>query len=314
MPYRVRADESVAEEVPRIACEQIDRAVDEATSVDLSAAEAIHKVRKRCKRIRSLLRLVRRQLGDLYAVENAWYREAAAELSDIRDAQVVAKAFDELLCYFNKNSDLNELADIHAYLHGRLDSQNGDRGVRRGLKRFCDAMVEGRGRIASWPIHDDGFHAVRAGLKRIYSRGRRDMRLATAEPSSDTIHEWRKRVKDHAHHMQLLRSVWMDPMKARRGEAEMLADVLGADHDLAVLRKTLLACPELGGAKALQTVLGLIGRRQVELRAGAAGLGGRLYAEKPEAFTRRIERYWGTWRGQHQSVPSAAHPREVIPV
>ena len=313
MPYRIRADESIDEAIRRIASEQIDRAAEEATCANLSAAEAIHKVRKRCKQIRSLLRLVRPKLGDVYAVENAWYRDAAARLSDIRDAQVVSDTFDKLLAYFNKYSYANEFSDITLCLRARRTAvaQSEADEVRTGLKRFSQAMEEGRARIAAWPVNDDGFNVIRLGLKKSYSGGRREMLHASADPSAEAIHEWRKRVKDHAHHVRLLQDVWKEPMKARRRETETLGDWLGDDHDLEVLRATLPSCREHAGTKSLRTVLAFIDERQGELRAAAMTIGARLYAEKPKAFARRFDGYWSSWRGQHDYDQPVAYLRSA---
>src|SRR5262245_47740548 len=102
MSYRIQADEPVDEGIRRIAREQVDRAAEEAGSSESNAAEAVHKVRKRCRQIRSVLKLIRPVLGEAYVAENAWYRDAAARLSGIRDAQVVNDAYDDLLIHFKK--------------------------------------------------------------------------------------------------------------------------------------------------------------------------------------------------------------------
>jgi hypothetical protein len=56
MSYRLHFNETLAEGFPRIASEQIDRAVTELTAEDAVAADVVHQVRKRCKKIRGLLR------------------------------------------------------------------------------------------------------------------------------------------------------------------------------------------------------------------------------------------------------------------
>jgi len=58
MSYRIHFNESLADAVPRIVCEQMERAVAVLTVPDPDVTQAIHQVRKRCKKIRGLLRLV----------------------------------------------------------------------------------------------------------------------------------------------------------------------------------------------------------------------------------------------------------------
>ena len=77
MAYRIRTkDDDVEQAVRRIACEQIDRALAEIDDDGLDFARKVHQVRKRCKKLRGLVRLVRPAL-DAYGRENAAFRDAA---------------------------------------------------------------------------------------------------------------------------------------------------------------------------------------------------------------------------------------------
>ena len=59
MPFRFKNPDELPSETQRIATEQIDRAIDELDDSSLDYHETIHQVRKRCKKLRGLLRLVR---------------------------------------------------------------------------------------------------------------------------------------------------------------------------------------------------------------------------------------------------------------
>ncbi len=136
--------------------------------------------------------------------------------------------------------------------------------------------------------------------------------LRFERPRSATLHELRKRTKDHAHQLALLRSTWQGPMQARRSDVERLADLLGDDHDLTTLRATLLECADEPDTPAvLETTIGLIERRQVELRTEAERIAALIYAERPKAFARRLERYWRIWRRKAAGSPVRYRPRLV---
>jgi CHAD domain-containing protein len=141
-------------------------------------------------------------------------------------------------------------------------------------------LTEARARVDGWPLERDGFDAFEDGLRRIYRRGRRDWRAALEDPSTENLHEWRKRVKDLWYSYSLLQEAWKPVMGALADEAHALSDRLGDDHDLAVLSDF--------GAEPLEE---LIATRRRELQEEAFAYGARLYADKPGAYVRRIERW-----------------------
>ena len=73
MSFYLLADESVEDGIKRIVNEEINQAIKEIDNPRLKRNEAIHEVRKHCKKIRSVLRLVRPQFEETYQFENAWY-------------------------------------------------------------------------------------------------------------------------------------------------------------------------------------------------------------------------------------------------
>ncbi|MDP3895474.1 MAG: CHAD domain-containing protein, partial [Mesorhizobium sp.] len=90
----VKSDRTIEMGVRRIALEQIDAAL-EAAGPDAARDDRIHRLRKGCKKLRGLIRMVR-PVFDGYAVENAAIRDAAAGLSGARDAEVMIATLDML--------------------------------------------------------------------------------------------------------------------------------------------------------------------------------------------------------------------------
>jgi CHAD domain-containing protein len=73
--------------------------------------------------------------------------------------------------------------------------------------------------------------------------------------------------------------------------ADELGELLGEEHDLAVLTERVRASPALAGkAKTRRALLKEIKRRRKKLRKRALKLGERLYREQPGRFTRRVAR------------------------
>jgi hypothetical protein len=73
--------------------------------------------------------------------------------------------------------------------------------------------------------------------------------------------------------------------------AHALTDVLGDEHDLAVLVRSLDEA-EIDQDGAARSLAEFIASRRAGLQAEVRPIGLRLYAEKPARFTARLERYW----------------------
>jgi len=71
------------------------------------------------------------------------------------------------------------------------------------------------------------------------NRARRRLRAAADEITDEHLHEARKRAKDLWHATQLLRPAAPKKLKRLSRRAHRLADLLGDDHDLAVLEQAL---------------------------------------------------------------------------
>jgi hypothetical protein len=104
--------------------------------------------------------------------------------------------------------------------------------------------------------------------------------------------------------LEFMTPVWPGLVRELADQAHKLADYLGDEHDLTVLRQK---AQEHGDAipdrEDLSAFLSLIDRRRLELQKKAIVLGHRLYEEKPGAFATRFQGYWDNWQA---SSPNAA--------
>lgn len=288
MAYELTAAETVADAIRRCAREQLDRAIRALTS-ELAAdpVSAIHTARKAIKKERSLLRLARGALrGNQRAAENAVLREAAARLSGLRDAEVMLQTLASL----SERYGARLPEDATAAARERLER---DREVERAREAAVQETVEDlrgvRRRVQDWHLSVDGWAALAAGLERSYRDARRAMRRARRDPSLENLHDWRKRVKDTWYELRLLAPVCGPIVGGAAQEAASLSEVLGEEHDLGVLRDRLVE---------LEALTALIDERRAYLQAQAQLIGRRLYAERPNAFVRRLKRLWQAGRVQ----------------
>jgi CHAD domain-containing protein len=257
---------------------------------------AVHRVRRELKRARALVRLLRPAMrpGSFRAI-NVALRDAGRELAGRRDARVLVATLDRLV--ERERLVPGPLAPLAAGLRADWEAASGSPAaamataaigppgpvptpaarVRAAAQALRRARVRG-----DWPVLADGLYEV-------YRRGRRALRTARREPSAECLHEWRKQVKHGWHALELLEPAWPRPMRALAREAHRLADRLGEDHDLAVLRARLAAAVIDEPARGL--ALAALDARRLELQRSAFRLGERLYAEPPRRFVARV----GAW-------------------
>lgn len=296
MAYRFAPDESVQENVRRTGLEQLDRAVQELSDgVKVDPLVAVHAARKALKKERSLLRLSRGALppGQRRRL-NAHLRDAAAQVGATRDADVMLSALGDLSDRYAGQIPATTFDTVRSRLEQERDRTREQAGA-------SEAVAEGlrglRQRVESQHVRGDGWKALQPGLARSYRRGRKTMRRAQRAPTDENLHEWRKRVKDLWYHLRLLREVAPHTVKGQIDEAHALADLLGDDHDLAVLTGRLhRLAPDL--PVDVGPLLALVAHRRGELQEHAAWGGARLYAESPSRFAKRLRRYWKASRAQ----------------
>jgi CHAD domain-containing protein len=267
--------------------EQLDKGAEDLTSEGHAddPVTAIHDARKRVKKSRALLRLVRPGLGEKrYKRENRMLRDAARTVAGARDADVMVETVDALREHYAGRLPADRFESVRAALAEEAEQSRG----KADPSLLATALRKVSGRVDDWPLEGACWPMVNKGLTKAYGRGRKAFASADADPTTENLHEWRKRVKDLWYHQRLLKPAWPDVLGAQADEAHRLADLLGDDHDLAVLAERLEHDPPSDGAGE---VLELIEERRAELLAEVRALGRRVYAEKPKQFARRMSRY-----------------------
>ena len=295
MSYKFASDEGVQEAVVRCSREQLDTAVHALRDeFQHDPAEAIHVARKAVKKERALLRLLRGSLnGKQRFYENHALRTAARELSGARDDEVQIQTLEDLGTRFSGQLPRSTVAAVREQLEAGQGRASESTATADAVQRLAAV----RARVGDWELRADGWMAIDSGLTSTYRRGRRAFRCAGEEPSTDHMHEWRKRVKDLWYALRLVEPICGPTVNGQAKEAHRLADLLGDDHDLALLRARLERLDGLVAADVGE-VFGLIDYRRGELQDEAVHIGQRLYLETPKQFRRRVRGYWRAGEAQ----------------
>jgi CHAD domain-containing protein len=285
MAFRFKLNEPLSRGVRRIALAQLE--VAERRLKDDPVA-AVHEVRKSLKRIRALLRLARPALGDkIYRAENAHLRELGRSLSSRRDRDVMQVTLKKLEPQLPADK-----RDVVARLCASLAAAEVP-AKASDFRKVRSALVQAGKRFAKLKPQTDEFRALEEGLRKSYKSGLRALEGALADRDDEVFHDLRKAVQQHWRQMLLLSKAWPEVCRARASSARDIAQILGEEHDYAVLAAHVGAQRDgaISDAEARLVVMHCQSRQQ-ELRAMALPMAKRLFALPAGSFTRQIAASW----------------------
>jgi CHAD domain-containing protein len=249
-------------------------------------AVAVHEFRKAMKRWRALLRLLEPYLGEGGKRLRFEARDLARKLSRPRDAQSALNALDDTLKH-DANFSLVTLRTIRARLE-ELRTQAESAILNAETRTRMRAYLRRASRsVDRWPVERIGFDDITERVTDTYRRARRALPNEWSKTPADELHELRRRVIEHRYQMELVEPLWPRLGKLWVEEAQRLRDRLGRFQDLVVLSG--LTAPHQLLARWRSRLAAQIADRQSVHLAAASRLGGRLFAERPKAFRRRLE-------------------------
>ena len=291
MAFRLKLNEPIDKGFRRIGLEQIGRAQRQLEGAASNSTTAVHETRKSLKRVRALLRLFRTGLGETtFRAENARFRDIGAMLSSARDSQVLIQTALKLETLPGQVSNAG-LAAFKKMLQedGAENPPVPDAVIAEALEKLLKSAKSFR----RLKVGGGDFDIVEGGLRRSYGKALKCFAAAYASPHDEAFHEWRKTVQQHWRHMALISRAWPDHFASRVTAARALSQLLGDDHDLAMLRAHLSTLPTSRlPAMHVSEIERLTAARQQELRTEAAPRGRQLFVEGAKGHSRRVGEIW----------------------
>lgn len=286
--YHWKADEGVSEGFRRIVFDELELTIWQLSENAAALDEAVHEARKSLKKIRSVMRLMRDILGPHYDKENAALGDAGRKLSPLRDAEALIEMFDQL--------DDRGLVSVRKGLAERKKELGRDFHRKRVRANVLKTLREVAARVKKWDLPQADVEIVSSGFAETIRRNRKARDVAIASSKPEDFHEWRKRAKDLRYHLALVGKAWPKVLDGYQEAAKDLEAKLGDDHNLAVLRTTILEQPDrFGKQEDIKAAMEIIDDRQQKLRAEAQSLAEPLYHEKPKQWRKRLEFCWSVW-------------------
>ena len=268
MSYRIAAGKPLAEEIRRIAVEEIDAAAALLANASNDRQRAVHQARKRLKRLRGLVKLVRVADPAFHAAENARYRDLARSLAPLRDADTLVETADRFLTKSRKKEAAAHFHTVRGHLvarRARIIAAHHDTDFRAILAAFAKAREPMAG-FTLPALQEEAAHLLLEGGDDMLRRARKALKRARRRGEAEDFHDLRKAIKYHRMHLSLFEELRPES-SARRRSADLLGEKLGELNDIDVLRAAL-AEEEGGiaGPEPLRAVLKRLAAREKALR------------------------------------------------
>lgn len=229
---------------------------------DLPLERRVHKVRRKLKRDRSLLRVFAPAVPELAGAIRLKLRDAGRELAGLREAHALAAAAADL----GRELDARGSAALKAAV-AMPDVDEGSESA--AIARAASLIGDAAALVAFLPTAK-GRRRFNAALAEAHDRSRRLRRKAERSGRTADLHDWRKALKDLVH-LTLLGNGLLRHGKGVVSRARAAEERLGDDHDLAILRERLVKGGRTAAARFVSNVE--IGDRRNSLQRRAFRLG-----------------------------------------
>lgn len=242
----------------------------------------VHDVRTAGKRVRASLKLLRQAMGnEAYHRENAAVRDLGRLFHDRRDSHVALETLKAV-----RGDDPAFAAERIGPLCDALQAQAQQAvaatPMDEAIDQVRDTIFTARRRIEELKLAP-----LRPGeaFRRLFRQCRRAYEAARDTPDAEHLHEWRKRAKTLRYALKALEAVW--PKRVRRWCKALKAqsDLLGQDHDLAMLAERVSDTEQLARIAEHRAAV----QKQVFDEARD------IYRQKPAKAARGLTRHWKDW-------------------
>ena len=286
MSYELSQDGSLGKNLVRIFRGQIDGALALARGETKPGDTLVHDIRKHLKKARSVLCLLRKQIGrkSLRRADGR-LRNIGRLVTEIRDAEVrleTMRQFEQATHHYRSYQKIERLltAELENFVAG-CDGWEGE---------AVHLLEEVRRQTKSWSTAGYRWRQLRDGLRKTYRSGRKALAKARSKPSVERIHKLRKQTKLLGYQVRLLRP-WNNVLvNGLLEQLTQLGELLGRVHDFVLLADRLaLERAESRWGKQDDELLALIERNQAELQQRGLELAACFFAPRPAAFDESLE-------------------------
>ncbi len=282
MKYFQPDNESTAEGAARIASSLLDAIAERLADGQLLSDIDIHEIRKTCKRLRALLRLLRPNLTAHEFQENdRKTRRLAIRLGPARDQAVMLATIDRLTQHYAAMLASDVFGPSREWL---LQQQNSSE-VHVAAHTLRSSLEDLRTSIIALDLQSVSNKTLLAGVVECYRLARKALRQVEQQPDNDAVHALRRHTKHLFNQLTMIADLDSAGIVALIDLSHSVEEALGQVHDLSVLTTAITGAATLRRDTLRHEILGsLLESRWIRQLSGSLRQANMLYDRKPGKF------------------------------
>ncbi|MEN6625737.1 MAG: CHAD domain-containing protein [Candidatus Sumerlaeia bacterium] len=251
---------------------------------------AVHELRRICKELRALWRIVRPLVGEeTFSRENLRLRDAARGMAGARDAVVMLDTLERMRRCRRGRAARAEWREAATALREQVARAHGESLAPASVESLEPAFT---GMLEAVRATHDELQKIQPGesgitwqpgVEQVYRQGRKRMKQAYASGVDADFHNWRKSTKYLFYQLRLLERMKLARPGKRVKALNSLEKLLGRDHDLVLLRERMISLAA-GDHAPGALVIDDLARASERHRKLARKPGKKLFAAKPAGF------------------------------
>lgn len=251
----------------------------------------VHEIRKACKRLRALLRLLRPVLTEHeFRETDRKVRKLAGQLGQARDQAVMLDTIERVSQHYAPMLAQDAFAPVRAWLVQDADTPPALARTANASGWFLVPLEDLHSSVHALDLQAAGTDTLLDGLVDSYRYGRRALRQVQQQPDTEPVHALRRHTKYLYNQLTMIADLNRKAIMPLIEQSHRIEETLGEIHDLSVLINAINSAPPLRRDPLRREVLiSLLETRWIRQLSGSLRQADTLYEWKPGRFKAWLE-------------------------
>jgi CHAD domain-containing protein len=282
---------ALQKEFLRISNQIISQSLNDISDDTKENDELVHTLRKRVKNVRTILKLLRKEVGEeFYKKNNFLLRDLNRRSASIRNYFAIINLVQSNLELADNKQLKEALTLLELRLKADFENVRNNTDYSTLFSNYKTQLGKYQTHLNKFNVDESRFGIIKAGLLNIYTEGQDLLNLCIKTPTDKNLHEWRKTTKDFYYITNSLSPIWKPVYTAYAKEIKALSDILGMVNDYFELNHYIQSLVD--NPYDFSMLIDLIDTNRQKLITKAYQLGRRIYAIDSDSFIIQFKAYF----------------------